>query len=180
MNASATKQSFVHRRAPWIWGAFVIAFLGGQVAMGVVAVILATGDPSFAVVPDYHEKAMHWDDATQMQVASDQLGWTASMHLSEAGDALGQRTLVVTLTDKLNRPITDASLTAQVFHHARAGTPTQMPLRSHDDGHYTAAIPMQREGLWQIELSGSRGNGERFALSKTIDTQALATLRSDQ
>ncbi len=167
---ATTEQSFRYRRAAWLWGSFVVAFLGGQVAMGVVAVILATGDPSFAVVPDYHEKAMHWDDSTRRQTQSDNLHWTASTRLSGAADALGQRMLVVTLTSDENEPIGDAVVDIRAFHHARAGTPTEVTLRSHHDGHYSAAIPMERDGLWQIEMSAARGD-DRFLLSQTIDTQ---------
>ncbi len=169
-NDPQSQESFWHRRAPLIWGAFVIAFLGGQVAMGIVAVILATGDPSFAVVPDYHEKAMHWDDSTQIQTASDELGWTASIELSAAADAVGARTIVVKLTDRSGQPIEDASLHLRAFHHARAGEPVRLSLRSHQDGHYTAAVPMRREGLWQFELGGTRGDDEQFQISRTIDT----------
>ena len=54
-----------NRRAALRWGGFVVALLSLQVIGGIAAIMIATGDESFAVVPNYHQKALHWDDEVQ-------------------------------------------------------------------------------------------------------------------
>ena len=58
MNAETQK---ANRRAAWRWGGFVVGLLSLQVAGGITAIVLATGDESVAVVPNYHEKSLQWD-----------------------------------------------------------------------------------------------------------------------
>ncbi len=161
----------LNRRAAWMWGSFVVMFLAAQIVIGVFAVVLATGDPSFAVVPDYHEKAIHWDESVKLQEESNRLGWQAVIVTSTSADNLGARTLVVTLVDRHGHAISDASVRVRAFHHARAGDPVEGTLLSHHDGHYTSAVPMRRNGLWQIEITATRGGDEQFLLSRTVDTK---------
>ena len=172
---SLREQNRLNRRAAWRWGGLVVAFLAGQIAVGVVAVVLATGDPSFAVVPDYHEKAMRWDDAVRAQAASDQLGWRADIIASASPDLQGNRTLVVTLRDRHGEAVDDAVVRVRAFHHARAGEPVAGECRPHGGGGYSCVLPMNRLGLWQVELVATRDADERFLLSETLEMRAGAS-----
>ncbi len=142
------EQRAANRKAAWIWGSLIVGLLGSQVAVGVVSIVLATSDPSFAVVPDYHEKALKWDEAVAARQASDKLGWSCGLSLSPAADQLGQRTLVASLKDRNGAPLDNLDATVRVFHHARASEAVMMPLRFISDGNYAVELPMQRE--WSL------------------------------
>ncbi len=58
------------RLACFQWTSFILLLLGGSVGMWIYAAVLAVSDPSMAVVPDYHEKALQWDKHLEVQRAS--------------------------------------------------------------------------------------------------------------
>ncbi len=171
MSSALIEAQKSNRKAALFWGAVIIGLLGSQIAVGVVSVVLATSDPSFAVVPDYHEKALKWDDAIAAQQASNKLGWKTAFTVSPAADQLGQRTVVLNLVDAKDQAIMDAKVSVRAYHHARANEVVEQVLRHVDAGHYVAALPMQRNGLWQVELTAQRGD-ERFESTQTINTLA--------
>ena len=44
------------------WIAAVVLILGTTVAANFYVMHLAGDDPSFAIEPDYYDRALHWDD----------------------------------------------------------------------------------------------------------------------
>lgn len=168
------------RKAAWFWGALVVGLLGTQVLVGVGSVMIAIADPSASVVPDYYQKALAWDDEMARRAASEALGWEAEIDVSEGADLLGQRTLVLTLTDRDGRPLDGADVELRLFHHARASDPQRVELRGHGSGRYSGTAVMRRAGLWQVDLAATRGletgpegetaePTESFVLSQTME-----------
>ena len=78
-------EAIASRRAGRFWGSIVVAFLAGQILLGVTAFMLANNDPTVAVVPGYHERASLWDNSAELRQQSRELGWTVKYEQSSAG-----------------------------------------------------------------------------------------------
>jgi nitrogen fixation protein FixH len=146
----------------------VVGLLTLQVAMGFAAVTLAGGDASFAVVPGYHEQALHWDEARAAARNSASLGWRDHIHAAEQADVFGRRQLTVELQDRAGVPLTAANVKAVVFHHARANEVQNVSFAEISNGRYEAELLMRQTGLWEIRLDASRG-GDRLIATRQID-----------
>ncbi len=144
-------------KARLIWCGLVVGLLTLQVAMGFAAVTLAGGDSSFAVVPGYHERALHWDEAQAAARRSAALGWHDNVHAAAQADASGHRMLMITLQDRMAVPVMKARVSAVVFHHARANEAQTVQLVETDDGKYEVELPMRNSGLWEIRIDAIRG-----------------------
>ncbi len=56
------------RRARHFWVSLIVGLLGLQVAGGITAIFLSVGDPSMAIVPNYHQAALNWDVTSRPSV----------------------------------------------------------------------------------------------------------------
>ena len=139
----------------------VCGLLGGQMIFIAIAITLATGDRSFAVVPDYYQKAVDWDQRKADLAASDALGWSIEVRPGEAADALGQRQLAVVVRGREGLPIEGATVHVDFFHHARAKDNQSAELVELVPGQYAAQVKMPQDGRWQFDLEIERGS-ERF------------------
>lgn len=161
-------------RAKLIWGGVVVGFLGLEIVMCLVAVTLSSGDASFAVVPGYHEQALHWDEARAAIRASDSLGWSDAIAVGPTADLLGRRPVIVSLRDRNGSPIAGAAVKAVLFHHARAGHVLSIDLQeSAEPGTYETTAEMRREGLWEIRLDAKRGD-EHFVATRQLEVGRAA------
>jgi nitrogen fixation protein FixH len=159
-------------RSAWLWGSLVTAFLILQLVIGGLAFNLATGDPSVAVMPDYHERALNWDDEMARRQRSDQLGWRATLTwgavaASETGES--GREVVVHVVDTDGAAVTGGDASIRFFHHTRAGDVSSLKLQERAPGAYVWTLPMEKPGLWDIEFSLARGPGEAFWHQETLD-----------
>lgn len=137
--------------------AVVAGLLGGHVLFVVIAITLATSDRSFAVVPDYYQKAVDYDLHKAELAASEQLGWKAELLPGAEVDTRGRRDILVLLHDGSGDPVTNAVIGVSCYHLARAGDPQSFDLVEDMPGRYVGRVRMQREGFWQFELSAERG-----------------------
>jgi nitrogen fixation protein FixH len=155
---------FTRRR----WPLIIIAVLMAQAA-GIISMVVVSGrDPSFAVEPDYYQKALAWDDAARRQQAGEALGWSVDLSASGAG-------LNLVLKDALGRPLEGAQVEAHVFHHARAGDRQIVALNAAGAGGYSAAHPL-RDGFWEVRLTITRGP-EVLTLKRQVQVGAAAGKR---
>ena len=152
----------------WPIGMAVILLL--TVAANVGVIMVANDDPSFAVEPDYYQKAVHWDDAMAQARANESLGWRLEPSLSLSAGAPAR--LVVRLSDSSGAPLAGATLTVQAMHNARAAEVFAATLAPADvAGAYRAELPLERAGQWELRFEVTRG-AERF----TARTRIEATL----
>lgn len=150
--------------APWrslVMPGVVAGLLGGQMIFIAIAITLATGDRSFAVVPDYYQKAVDWDQRKADLAASQAMGWRVELRPSPQADELGRRQLVLIVQDRAGLPVRDASVNVQMFHHARAKDHQAAGLSEVLPGQYAALVEMPRPGRWQFDVEVKRGD-ERY------------------
>lgn len=156
------------KRYAWMWGTVVVAFLILQLVIGGVAFKLASGDPSVAVMPDYHERALKWDDELARRQRSDRLGWKADFRWSDNVEDGGRR-FVVRVFDQRGDSVSGGAASLRFFHHARGGDVATIGLTEDGPGEYVALLPMARRGLWDVEFSLGRGDDEAFWKQATIE-----------
>lgn len=160
----------VERRARRIWVSVIVGLLGIQVLIGAVSIHLATNDQSAAVVPNYHQAALDWDQTKQAALAASRNGWRMSLTTSDVADGRGMRAVELVAIDADRRPIESLVVTGQVYHHAVAGQVESIEFRSVGDGRYLAMAPMARRGLWQINLN-IQGADEAMTLAQSFEAR---------
>jgi nitrogen fixation protein FixH len=140
------------RRAALTWGAIIIGILGASFTVAMVMLYVSSTDPSFAVEPDYYDKAIHWDDHATQRQTNTELGWRITLGQGPGG-APGQRTLTAILTDRAGDPIGDATVGVVAFHNARAADRSGFPMTTTGGGVFTAEAPLRRPGLWEFRFT---------------------------
>lgn len=135
----------------WIWPVVIVALLSLNVLVVAITVIAATMDPSVAVEPDYYQKALSWDEGREQRrdPADDGLGVT--VRLLPASDRLSKGRVTVAIS-RLDEPVQDAHLEAEIFHHARSGDRQKLVLEASEPGVYVADAVLRREGIWEVRL----------------------------
>lgn len=150
------------------WIAAVVLILGTTVAANVYVMHLAGDDPSFAIEPDYYDRALHWDDELAQRERNARLGWRAAPTLDVAA---AQGTLQVRLADAVGAPVRDATVRVSAFPIARATQVVEATLAPRADGAYAAPFPVQRSGAWEVRVEAVRG-GDRFTSVHRLDVPA--------
>jgi nitrogen fixation protein FixH len=167
MNPDEFKQ--LERRARRFWVSLIVGFLGLQVVIGIVSVVLAFNDPTVAVIPHYHQSALDWDVTRRARQLTDQLGWQIDYNVIPSEHA-GQRTLLVTILDRDGKPISGLSVNAKLYRHARGSNVDQFKLKAIADGNYQADTKLTDKGLWQIEL-GIEGDHGIASISREFEVK---------
>ncbi|TWU55249.1 FixH family protein [Rubripirellula reticaptiva] len=153
MQTEKAKSEFAaERSARRFWVSLVVVLLGLQLVIGFVAIRLATGDPTVAVVPDYHNEALDWDMTRREVMAAERMGWSVEIEASDVSDGNGFRATEVSVTDESGNPVDDLRIVGSVYHHARASDIERFELPSVGKGRYLTLAPMARPGLWQVEI----------------------------
>jgi hypothetical protein len=151
-----------------LWPGIVVALLLMSVVMVTVTVVAATNDPSFAVVDDYYEKGLNWDEHMAQQERNRSLGWSAR---AEVGlpDSAARRPLNITLTGRDGAALGGASVEASVFQYTAAHQVETHALVAGDrPGVYVAPFAINAEGKWKLMLTVRVGD-ELFTDEQTLD-----------
>lgn len=141
--------------------AVVLGLLGGHMVFIFTAITLGTGDPSFAVVPDYYEKAVDYDERKALLAQSAELGWAVELTPAGQADAVGQRDLFVRFRDRDGQPIQGLSVQVAGYHVARAKETVTMQCIEVLPGQYVGSARITREGFWQFAIDAESGE-QRF------------------
>jgi nitrogen fixation protein FixH len=162
MSATETKA----RSTNWRWPSIIVGMLGVHVLIMVIAVTLATRDPGFSVVPDYYQRAVHWDQEQALKKSSAELGWQIKMMPSEVVDPVGRRQVSFELVDRTGAPISGAALEVIYFHHAHGHESRDVKLMQNAPGRYSQSLDMRYEGFWEFHFTATV-NGKTFIQSAT-------------
>ncbi|MEO9594549.1 FixH family protein [Rhodopirellula bahusiensis] len=164
------EQQLAERRAKRFYISLVLLLFAIQFTIGGVAIKLAIGDHALAVVPDYHQAALNWDETRRASSASDRLGWDVDVIVSNVADAKGQRAISVELSDEHGEAIDDVNVAAKIYRHADAAAYQTIELPNTGDGRYLAMASMPKHGLWQLEMN-IEGAGEPMTLTRTLELE---------
>ena len=133
----------------------VFVLLGTNVCIVGATVYLANSDRSFAVVPDYYQKALAWNQTLAQQQRNAALGWSATVSVG-AESTLG-RTVSVRLLDRAGMPVERANVELIAFHDARAADQYGATLSEAAPGVYETAMPIERAGSWEFRIRVQHG-----------------------
>jgi nitrogen fixation protein FixH len=152
------------------WPAALILVLAVTVVANVALYWKANHDPSFAVEPNYYQRAVEWDSTVARRARSAALGWTMAVRLTPPEQ--GGSTLLVDLHTQDGAALDSADVRAEASHNARGGEVFRLRLAPTGPGRYAARIPSAARGLWRVDLAAVRG-AEVFSERVTIDNGAL-------
>lgn len=155
-----------NRRSPWPW--FIVALLGSHVLAMVVAVTIAVRDRSFAVVPNYYQRAVNWDEEQAKFRASEMLGWRVAVETSGHVDPFGRRAVSFVLSDAQGHAIPGATLQVEYFHEAHGDEDHDVKLTpdAADPTRFTCLLPMRYAGEWEFHFTANAGN-QSFVAKQT-------------
>ncbi|MEM9589508.1 MAG: FixH family protein [Planctomycetota bacterium] len=156
-NQSGSQAAQSGSKAAYIWPGVVVALLGGHVVVCLVAVALATGDPSAAVEPDYYQRAVNWDSIQRAKRESAALGWTTTVEVSDTRDPLGKRMVTLKIVDREGQPVAGFNCELMLYHRARANNRETLMLTENEPGCYSSSATIRREGFWEYRLAATSG-----------------------
>jgi nitrogen fixation protein FixH len=143
----------------FVWPGMVFALIGVNVAIVAVTVFASRRDSSYALVPAYDRKAMHFQEEIDRRAASTKLGWTIEAVITQSPD--GTARVAFELRDAARTPITGAELAISFFHHAHAANRRDSLLSETAPGFYASSDRLAQKGLWRFEVAAQRGD-DRF------------------
>lgn len=156
---SASEHATLERRARRWWVSGIVSLLGLQVFIGIGSVILAVGDPTVAVVPNYHQKALDWDTTQRAAQLTGKLGWQVKPLVGLVSADGGKRLVRVSIQDQQGQPVSDLHVSAAVYHHARGSEVYNLNLVETDAGYYEGTTSLTQAGVWQVyvQIEGMHG-----------------------
>ncbi len=149
---SAAELAQLERSARRWWVSAIVGLLGLQVVIGIGSVILAVGDPTVAIVPNYHQKALDWDATQRAAQLTRKLGWKVSPLVGLAVPDSGGRLVRIAIHDNQQQPVSELRLSAKIYHHARGTQIHELLFVETDAGFYEATIGLREAGMWQLQL----------------------------
>jgi nitrogen fixation protein FixH len=141
----------------WHWPVIVVALLMVGVGANVGLMLVAAGDASFAVEPDYYQKALRWDETMAQETRNAALGWSVVAAFEPAARP-GEVKLTARVNDRMGRAIEGARVLVETFHSARASHVLAAALVPEAAGRYAATLPLGRPGIWEVRLRVERGD----------------------
>lgn len=140
----------------WSW---VPAMLLGSMLLGLgTMAYLAIDDPSFALEPNYYDKAVHWERSQAEARDSQALGLQLSLLRPLASSALGEVELELGIHDRQGLPVRDAAVQLEAFPNAYATQIQQVTLHESSPGVYRGKLARGVRGLWELRLRVSQGS----------------------
>ncbi|MDF3071425.1 MAG: FixH family protein [Polyangiaceae bacterium] len=160
------------RRVPKTSGAFwawLPALLLGSMLMGLgLMAYIAIDDPSFALEPDYYDKAVHWDRIQGRLRASEALGFALTVHEPITVTADGRAAIELQLTDRSGAGISGAVLEMAAFPNAFANRVEEVVFTEVAPGIYRGELRHGVAGLWELRCKVSVGTS-RYTRSLRTD-----------
>ncbi|MCO8121898.1 FixH family protein [Stieleria sp. TO1_6] len=153
MNTTPRVTDAAERKAKRFWIALVLFLFTIQCTIMGMVMHFAIGDPAGAVVPDYHNASLHWDETRRTREAAERLGWDIQFNASDVVDRRGMRAIELTIQDTGGQPVDGLSIHGQLYHHAHADQIQPVTFQAAGQGRYLALPQAARPGLWQLEVA---------------------------
>lgn len=147
------------RRARRVWVSIIVGLLGLQVVTGVFTVMLATGDSSAAIIPNYYQSAVNWDSTRRARKLMLDLRWKIMRFVGPVDPQTKRREVRIQVLDSKQRPVENLNLSARLFHHARGADIYQLKLQEISPGLYAGQTALTQSGQWQIDLQVEGDHG---------------------
>lgn len=157
-------------RKGWAWPLAIALVLLVSAGSNIGFMLVAKSDKSFAIEPDYYQKALAWDDAMAQEEHNLSLGWNVDARVELGAETTNGRVEVV-ITDSIGEPVDLAKVDAVVFHNARAAVRLSATLTEESPGTYWADIDADKAGLWDVIITATKGP-DRFVRTVRVDARS--------
>lgn len=140
----------------WAW---LPAMLLGSMLVGLgTLAYIAIDDPSFALEPNYYDKAVHWDQSQAQQRQSQALGFELKLGQPLVVSRDGRTFVELELKDRAGVDISGANLAVSAFPNAFASRIEELVLREEAPGIYRGELKHAVPGLWELRCSVNVGS----------------------
>lgn len=139
-----------------LWPAVIAGALTLHVVGSLAMVYFATSNESFAVEPDYYQKALAWDDKRAQDRHNVELGWKLEFTVEPAAPGHDPK-ISVDLVDADGSPLNHAQVSLTAFFNARADDRLTADLMAVDE-HYETNLPMRKDGRWEFRFTVMQGD----------------------
>ncbi len=156
---SAAELAVAERRARRFWGTLIVGLLGLQVFIGIGSIFLSIGDPTVAIVPNYHQQALDWDATHRARQLTKQLGWQVNPQIGAITPENQKRLVRIGIRDRAGNVVPGLNLSAGVYHHARGSTIHELRFTETEPGYYEAMTSLAASGLWELKLQMEGDHG---------------------
>ena len=156
------------KRGAW-WPIGITMVLATTVAANLWVMRIANDDPSFAIEPDYYQKAITWDSTLAQARQDSILGWRLTPKL-ELVTSTGKARLSATLADSTGTPISGAVVKVAALPVARANEVHDVALAAAGVGEYAAQLDSRREGQWELRFD-VRAESTHFTKVARVDAR---------
>lgn len=177
----AVNSKLVERRARRVWVGLIVGLLSLQLMGGVMAVYLAVGDPTVAVIPNYYQAGLQWDVTRENLTRFTDLGWQVEFTVQPLDREVNGRQVALQLT-KQDHAVVKQDISAVVFHHAHGNERFDVKFDEAQPGQYVATCALTQSGVWEVHLKfeGDDGVAEtRFTLLVLTDQVSTKIDRGD-
>lgn len=157
------------------WPIGVAVILGATVVGNLVMMKVANGDPSFAIEPNYYQKAVQFDSTMAEAKRSAALGWSATSTIVASG-AANAHTVTVHLLDAQLQPVQGATVTITALFNARANDVLSATLHESAPGLYEASLAARYPGQWEVRVDAVRGTDHFVESTRTDVTTDVPTV----
>lgn len=148
----------------WVPAMLLVSMLAGLGTMAFIAI----DDPSFALEPNYYDKAVHWDRSQAEARDSQALGLRLTLLQPLSLTLSGEVELVIELRDRQDLPLRGAALELEAFPNAYATRVQQLSLHETSPGIYRVKLAHAVRGLWELRFSVAHG-ASRFRQVLRVD-----------
>jgi nitrogen fixation protein FixH len=154
-----------------VWPYAMAGILALTVAGNIAVILIARGDPSFAIEKDYYARAVRWDSTMAQERRNQELAWTLEPTLGGFGDE--GALLTVRLRDRAGAPLDGATVRVAALRNARASVIHEATLAPAPGDAYAARLPVHHGGAWELRFDVRHG-ADRFTAVARVDAVAAA------
>lgn len=134
----------------------IVGLLSLSVIASLLTVYASRSDGGAQVIDDYYHKAATWDSTRALQAASDALGWQVDLTTEPANGTA--RLVQLHIRNQDGTPVTGLQGTINAFRPQQAQMVDETTLVETEPGVYQQQLTMPQAGLWDIEISATRGD----------------------
>ena len=134
---TAPKKSY----APW----YLVGFFVVLAIMDGIFVTIATRTHTGVVTDEAYNRGLAYNETIEAAEAQDALGWQSSVRLDDTG-------LVFEITDTVGKPLSGASVRAEISRPLEADQGQIVSLNEARPGVYSADIEFPADGQWDARV----------------------------
>jgi len=149
------------RRPGWWYPYIFVGVFGVVLAVNLVFMYSAVHTFTGIETQEAYDKGLAYNQVLAKAKAQEKLGWTVDATLLPAAsaDAKSHDTnVVLSVTDKVGRPVSGLSVKAEFVRPTKAGFDTKAELMEQGGGRYVSTVSLPLAGQWELHVVAHKGD----------------------